>query len=87
MSDSPKLPDGVLPDRAQPHALNVERAVLGAMLREPDSCIDLAVAQFGRQEVFYTPAHRVIYSALIELHAQRRSADLVSLAQLLKERG
>ena len=76
-----------MPDRAQPHALNVERAVLGAMLREPDSCIDLAVAQFGRQEVFYTPAHRVIYAALIELHAQRHNADLVSLAQLLKERG
>jgi replicative DNA helicase len=87
VSDNPKLPDGVLPDRAQPHALNVERAVLGAMLREPDSCIDLAVGQFGRQEVFYTPAHRVIYSALTELHGQRHNADLVSLAQLLKERG
>ena len=87
MSDSVKLPDGVLPDRAQPHALNVERAVLGAMLREPGSCIDLAVAQFGRQEVFYAPAHRVIYSTLVELHSQNKDADLVSLAQLLKERG
>ena len=87
MSDNSKLPDGVLPDRVQPHALNVERAVLGAMLREPDSCIDLAVAQFGRQEVFYAPAHRVIYSALVELHGGNRDADLVSLAQLLKERG
>ena len=87
MSDSVKLPDGVLPDRAQPHALNVERAVLGAMLREPDSCIDLAVAQFGRQEVFYVPAHRVIYDTLVELHSRNKEADLVSLAQLLKERG
>ena len=86
MSDNQKLPDGVLPDRAQPHALNVERAVLGAMLREPESCIDLAVSQFGRQEVFYVPAHRVIYSALTELHSQDKDADLVSLAQLLKER-
>ena len=87
MSDSVKLPDGVLPDRAQPHALNVERAVLGAMLREPESCIDLAVAQFGGQEVFYAPAHRVVYSALVELHTGGKDADLVSLAQLLKERG
>ena len=86
MSDNSKLPDGVLPDRAQPHALNVERAVLGAMLREPESCIDLAVSQFGRQEVFYVPAHRVIFSTLLELHTQRKHADLVSLAQLLKER-
>ena len=86
-SDPVKLPDGVLPDRAQPHALNVERAVLGAMLREPGSCIDLAVSQFGRQEVFYVPAHRVIYQTLVELHNTTRNADLVSLAQLLKERG
>jgi len=88
VSDNYKLPEGVLPDRVQPHALNVERAVLGAMLREPESCIDLAIAQFGGQEVFYTPAHRVIYAALLELHARdKNSADLVSLAQLLKERG
>ena len=86
-SDSAKLPAGVLPDRAQPHALDVERAVLGAMLREPGVCIDLAVSQFGRQEVFYAPAHRVIYSTLTELHNTTRNADLVSLAQLLRERG
>ena len=87
MSDNSKLPDGVLPDRAQPHALKVERAVLGAMLREPESCIDLAVAQFGGQEVFYAPQHRVIYATLLELHNESRNADLVSLAQRLKERG
>ena len=87
MSDNSKLPDGVLPDRAQPHALKVERAVLGAMLREPESCIDLAVAQFGGQEVFYAPQHRVIYATLLELHNETRNADLVSLAQRLKERG
>ena len=77
----------MLPDRAQPHALKVERAVLGAMLREPESCIDLAVAQFGGQEVFYAPQHRVIYATLLELHNETRNADLVSLAQRLKERG
>jgi len=87
VSESAKPTDGVLPDRAQPHALGVERAVLGAMLREPDCCIDLAVSQFGGQEVFYAPANRVIYSTLVELHNTTRNADLVSLAQLLRERG
>ena len=87
MADSAKLPAGVLPDRAQPHALDVERAVLGAMLREPESCIDLAVSQFGGQEVFYAPAHRVIYSTLVELRNRNASPDLVSLAQCLRERG
>ena len=87
MADSAKPPAGVLPDRAQPHALDVERAVLGAMLREPESCIDLAVSQFGGQEVFYAPAHRVIYSTLVELRNRNASPDLVSLAQCLRERG
>ena len=87
MADTEKLPAGVLPERAQPHAPNVERAVLGAMLREPKSCIDLAVSQFGRQEVFYAPAHRVIFATIQELYAQSQNVDLVSLAQCLKERG
>ena len=87
MADTEKLPAGVLPERAQPHAPNVERAVLGAMLREPKSCIDLAVSQFGKQEVFYAPAHRVIFATIQELYGQSQNLDLVSLAQCLKERG
>ncbi len=87
MAESAKLPEGVLPERAQPHALKVERAVLAAMLREPESCIDLAVSQFGKQEVFYAPAHRVIYHTLVELRNEIASPDLISLAQRLKERG
>ena len=87
MADAEKLPAGVLPERAQPHAPSVERAVLGAMLREPKSCIDLAVSQFGKQEVFYAPAHRVIFETIQELYSQSHNVDLVSLAQCLKERG
>lgn len=87
VADNAKLPAGVLPDRAQPHALDVERAVLGAMLREPESCIDLAISQFGKQEVFYSPAHRVIYATLAELRGKGATPDLVSLAQCLRERG
>ena len=87
VADSAKLPAGVLPDRAQPHALNVERAVLGAMLREPESCIDLAVSRFGKQNVFYAPSHRVIFETLVELRNRSENPDLVSLAQCLRERG
>jgi len=80
-------PAGTLPDRAQPHALQTERAVLAAMLREPDSCIDLAVTQLGGDpRVFYTPAHRTIYSTLLKLKDKEgMKVDLISLAQQLKE--
>ena len=79
-------PVGVLPDRAQPHAVKTEQAVLAAMLREPDSCIDLVVSQFHDERVFYSPAHRAIFKAILTLHDTGGMAvDLISLAQLLRE--
>jgi len=79
-------PVGVLPDRAQPHAVKTEQAVLAAMLREPDSCIDLVVAQFRDERVFYSPAHRAIFKAILALHdTDGMAVDLISLAQLLRE--
>ena len=81
-------PAGVLPDRARPHALQVEKAVLGAMIREPESCIDLAIEQFNRTDVFYMPAHREIYRVLLELQQKKdNGVDAISLAQQLREEG
>lgn len=82
-------PAGILPDRAQPHAPAVEKAVLGAMLREPDSCVDLAIEQLSRQSsVFYSAANRTIYEAIVTLHSgDRNASDVVSVAQYLKENG
>lgn len=82
-----KRPAGILPDRARPHSIQVERAVLAAMLREPESCINLVIEKFRSDEVFYTAAHREIYKCIIELHNQDNSpTDLVSVAQRLREK-
>ena len=81
-------PSGTLPDRARPHALQVEKAVLGAMLREPGTCIDLAVEQFNRNDVFYMPAHREIYRVLLELQQKKTGGvDAITVAQQLREEG
>ena len=81
-------PAGILPDRARPHSLMMEKAVLGAMLREPESCIDMAVEQFHGREVFYHASHREIYRVLCELNSDTKAAaDLLSVAQRLKEQG
>ena len=82
-----KRPAGILPDRARPHSIQVERAVLAAMLREPESCINLVIEKFRSDEVFYTSAHREIFKCIIELHNQDNSAtDLISVAQRLREK-
>ena len=84
--DKESRPAGTLPDRARPHAVQVEKAVLGAMLREPGTCIDLAVEQFNRSDVFYLPAHREIYRVLLDLQQKKDGAvDVVSVAQRLRE--
>ena len=84
--DKETRPAGILPDRARPHAVQVEKAVLGAMLSEPETCIDLAVEQFNRNDVFYMPAHREIYRVLLELQQKKSgSVDAVTVAQKLRE--
>ena len=78
-------PAGILPDRAQPHNLKVEQAVLAAMLRDSNSCVDTVVGKLGTSgDAFYSAAHRAVFAAIIELHKNDVTADLLSVAQKLK---
>lgn len=81
-------PAGILPDRAQPHNLKVEQAVLAAMLREPKTCIDTVVEKLGiGGEAFYGSANRAIFLAAMELYRNDSVPDLLSVAQKLKAAG
>ena len=78
-------PAGILPDRAQPHNLKVEQAVLAAMLREPKSCVDTVVEKLGISgDAFYSAANRSIFLAAVELNKTGTVPDLLSVAQKLK---
>ncbi|MBE6378261.1 MAG: replicative DNA helicase [Lentisphaerae bacterium] len=77
-------PAGILPDRAQPHNLKVEQAVLSAMFRDPKGCIDTVISKLGPTgDAFYGAANRSIYSAIVELHRSDSIPDLLSVAQKL----
>ena len=81
-------PAGILPDRAQPHNPKIEQAVLAAMLREPQSCVDIAITLLGTGgEVFYVAANRDIYLAALELNTAGTAPDLLSVAQKLRSAG
>ena len=69
-----------------PHNLSVERSVLSAMLKEP-ACIDIAIEHLGtRSEVFFSQIHRIIFSAIIDMHKQKNeNIDIVSLAYHLSQ--
>ena len=88
VKDTSSRPAGILPDRAQPHNHKIEQAVLAAMLREPKSCVDIAVSVLGTNpENFYAAAHRDIFKAAIELNAAGTAPDLLSVAQKLRSAG
>ncbi len=81
-------PAGMLPDRAQPHDPNVERAVLAAMLREPDECVNMVLEHFRKPEVFYSHVHREIFQTMLDLYGDHSTkVDLVTVAHRLKTIG
>jgi replicative DNA helicase len=73
----------LLGDRLPPHSREAERCVLGSMLRDNGVIGD--VLQVIRADNFYADAHQKIFSAIVGLWDQSRPADLVMLAEILKE--
>ncbi len=77
-----------LPDihRSLPHSLEAEMGVLGSLLIAPDEVAGQCVER-TREEHFHIPAHRTIYSVLIELWNNQQPIDFITLTQILKDRG
>src|SRR6516164_5458741 len=76
-------PDDMVADRLPPQNRDAERSVLGSMLR--DNGIIGDVVQIVRYENFYSDAHQKIFQAIVALYDKAHPADLVTLAEYLKE--
>ena len=68
-----------------PQALEVEEAVLGAMLIEPSS-VDMALEELS-SSCFYDPRHKMIYEAMSELVNGHTPVDIVTVSSKLREKG
>ncbi len=68
-----------------PQALEVEEAVLGAMLIEPSS-VDTALEELT-PSCFYDPRHRMIFEAMTELVNEHVSVDIVTVSTKLRGKG
>ena len=68
-----------------PQALDVEEAVLGAMLLEP-SCVDQAMEELN-SNCFYDPKHRMIFDAVTSLVTEHTAVDIITCSAKLKEQG
>ena len=75
-------------ERPQPHNLTVERAVLAAMLREPQPCVDLVIERIGSADAFYSHVHREVFKAIDTIYNKSDlDVDLISVAHQLSKNG
>lgn len=75
------LEHGKLP----PQAVDLEEAVLGAIMLEKDALT--AVIDILRPEVFYKEAHQKIYAAIIDLFNKSEPVDILTVTSQLKKNG
>ena len=68
-----------------PQALDVEEAVLGALLVEPN-CVDDAMEELT-PDCFYNEKHRMIFVAMTHLVNSHVSIDPLTVSQQLKSEG
>lgn len=66
-----------------PQAIDMEEAVLGALLVEPDAIND--VAELITPEMFYKVAHGVIYHSILELKRSNEQIDILTVTEHLRK--
>lgn len=74
---------GLESGRKPPQAIDIEEAVLGALLLEPNSVAD--VMDVLVPECFYKEANRVIFKAISALAMRHDAVDIYTVAQELKK--
>src|SRR5438105_5382473 len=83
----PIAPTGSAQDihRTPPNSVEAEQGVLGSMLISPRETIAECVEKIN-EEYFYVPAHRTIYSVLVDLWNTGQAIDLITFTQVLRDR-
>lgn len=80
------LPEGIEGlGKLQPQALDMEEAVLGAIMREKDAFMQVATVL--KPESFYRDGHQRIYKAIITLFNQNDPIDILSVTNHLRKSG
>ena len=79
-----KLSEAPVVGTVPPQAVELEEAVLGALMLERDSII--AVQEYITADTFYTEEHRIIYKAIETLSAELKPIDLYTVTEQLKVR-
>ena len=74
-------------DRVPPHNEEAEKGVLGSILLNSSSVMDICLAGQIAPESFYVPAHKTVYTAMCELAAEGSAIDVLTVGNRLKTVG
>ena len=76
------VPEAELGGLVPPQAVELEEAVLGALMLESDSVT--IVQEYISEDSFYTEEHRIIYHAINELATVGKPVDIYTVTEYLK---
>ena len=79
------MPSAAVSDRAVPHNLEAERALLGSILLD-NSALNMALEVVGRDD-FFSEAHRITFEKMVGISEKNRTIDLVTLCEELSKDG
>lgn len=68
-----------------PQAVDIEEAVLGALLIDSENVLDEVLMIIKTSEIFYKENHRLIFDAIKELHKNDTAIDLLTVAKQLEK--
>ena len=74
-------------DRLPPYSEEAERAVIGAMILDPERVIDLCLDNNIGAETFYTPTHRELFGLLVSMRQKNTVIDLLTICTGAKDAG
>lgn len=76
----------VLHGKVPPQAVDVEKAVLGAILIEARA-LDTVLDIFQDPEVFYNPSNVLLFQTMVKMSMENKSIDTITLCEELNKRG
>lgn len=67
-----------------PHSLEAEKALLGSIMLRGETMHD--IVDIVNEQSFYSNQHRIVWSALLELHTKGSPIDILTISARLKEK-
>lgn len=71
--------------RVPPQALELEEAVLGAVMMEAEALSQ--ALEIVKADIFYAPAHKIIFESIEDLFRNNKPVDILTVTEHLKKRG